>query len=72
MISSLVTLTNLYHVPTLGQPHGDVRNGCSLSLGVVHKGRSQKTTHFLTPSPLSAFDQPPPLCGRPHLASYTV
>src|SRR6218665_557619 len=32
------------------------------SLGVVHKGRPQKTTPFPTPSPcpqVSAFDQPP-------------
>src|SRR6218665_2324153 len=47
------------------------------SLGVIHKGRPQKMTHFLyPPSPcpqVSASDQPPsPHCGRPHLASYTV
>src|SRR6218665_1741091 len=46
-------------------------------LAVVHKGRPQKMTHFYTsPPPVRRCphltNPPPPHCGRPHLASYTV
>src|SRR6218665_2337897 len=36
---------------------------------------SAKMTHFSTPSPrpqVSALDQPPPSCGRPHNTLYTA
>jgi len=38
------------------------------AIGAVHKGRPQKMTIFLPPTPLSEFDHPlpHPVYGRPH------
>src|SRR6218665_3811173 len=50
---------------------------CPIYLGVVHKGRPQKNDPFSYPLPPvrrcpHLTNPPSPLCGRPHLASYTA